>query len=33
MKTQYLEEFVTLAHYLNYTAAAKALYISQPTLT
>lgn len=33
MDTGYLREFVTFAGYLNFTAAARALNISQPTLS
>ena len=33
MNTERLYEFLVLSHVLNYTRAAKALYISQPILT
>ena len=33
MRIEHINEFIVLAHYANYTAAAKALYISQPTLS
>lgn len=33
MNTERLYEFLVLSHVLNYTHAAKALYISQPILT
>ena len=33
MNTERLYEFFVLSHVLNYTRAAKALYISQPILT
>ena len=33
MDTGYLREFVTFAGYLNFTAAARVLNISQPTLS
>lgn len=33
MKLDYLREFVTLAQCLNYSAAAKQLYITQPALS
>lgn len=33
MKTEVLEEFVVLAKHLNFTAAAKELYVSQPRLS
>lgn len=33
MDTSYMREFLVLAKHLNYTSAAQALYISQPTLS
>lgn len=33
MRIEHMKEFIVLAHYLNFTAAARALYMSQPTLT
>lgn len=33
MNTDYLREFVTFAGFMNYTAAARALNVSQPTLS
>ena len=33
VNTERLYEFLVLSHVLNYTRAAKALYISQPILT
>ena len=33
MKLDYLREFVTLAQCLNYSAAARQLYITQPALS
>lgn len=33
MDTTYMREFLVLAKHLNYTTAAQALYISQPTLS
>ncbi|MEA5021220.1 MAG: LysR family transcriptional regulator [Gordonibacter sp.] len=33
MKTEFLREFVTLAHYGNFHMAAEKLFISQPTLS
>ncbi len=33
MKTEYLREFVTLAHYGSFNDAAEKLFVSQPTLS
>ena len=33
MNTDYLREFVVFAGYMNFTAAAKALNLSQPSLS
>lgn len=33
MRLQYIAEFITLAETLNYTVAARSLYLTQPTLS